>query len=179
GHNEVQFLVVLGTVVGDGPALVVPDPEAQLRQFPSAGARGVQVEGVALLGDLESAGRGGPMAGVAAALGVRRRPGVLLGVRRGPVRDRRLQALAHTVGRAERGGQGGGEGGDPQSGVHGRLSSGSAPVTRGRARLPPFEYIPPWGIASSRIADGSNTGRGYADQHGVRPVWIMRTVGTW
>src|SRR5690606_18637782 len=67
GHDEVQFLVVLATVVGDGPALVVPDPEAQLRRFPGAGARGVQVEGVALLGDLESAGRGGPMAGVAAA----------------------------------------------------------------------------------------------------------------
>src|SRR5690606_41465825 len=98
------------------------------------------------------------MAGVAAALGVRRRPGVLLVVRRGPVRDRRLQALAHTVGRAERGGQGGGEGGDPPSGVHRRLSSGSAPVTRRRARLPPFEYIRPCRTAASQNADGPTTG---------------------
>ncbi len=67
GHDEVELLLVLTLVGGDGSAVVITDDEAQVGAFARRDALRLQVEGVAALGDLESAGRLGLMPAVCAA----------------------------------------------------------------------------------------------------------------
>ncbi len=115
-----QFLVVLALVRGDGLAVRVPDREAQFGAPTGLDARGGEVEGVAVRGDLQAAGRGAVVARVPLALLLPRRRLAVLVVRRGSaLRDDRVHAPAHAVGGAEGRGQCGGERGDPQSRVHG------------------------------------------------------------
>jgi hypothetical protein len=54
GDDEVEFLVVLPTEGGDRAAVVAPDGEAQVGGATGREVRGSQVEGVAVLGDLQS-----------------------------------------------------------------------------------------------------------------------------
>ena len=59
-----QFLVVLPAERGDRAAVLAPDGEAEVGGASGREAGGPQVEGVAALGDLQSAGRGRLMASV-------------------------------------------------------------------------------------------------------------------
>ncbi len=111
-----EFLVVLALEGGDRAAAAVPYDEAQVVPLACGDGRGLQVEGVAALGDLESAGRG--LLGAAASLRVRGRLAVALVAGRRRVLVDRSDALAHAVGGAEGGGQARGERGDLQSGMH-------------------------------------------------------------
>src|SRR3954471_6807483 len=95
---------------GDRTAVFAPDGEAEVSGASGREAGGPQVEGVTVLGDLKTAGRGRLMAGVPLLAAFR--VCVMAGGRL--VLGHGADALAHAVGGAERRGQCGGECGDLQ-----------------------------------------------------------------